>query len=439
MATEADVLRSITSILQSGERREQYKVQSALAMMQFTSQQRQQDIAQTQANLDLVSKSVQQQKPQVAAEFLASSGIGGIYEQGAEDEPASDSIGRMVKNLRSKQYFGRKFDETQAESMAAAVWNYYNAQDPNSILKLAGDLHEANRMANNPEQSGLMSKPQKQLYEAFAKLHKVSDLKTLTMSAKKTRDAESQVRKEIFDFTKGDYDISDLSGIYSGIPGALDELDFQQRMEEQPPAAEFTQMETTREALRDAEARLKGLQNKMDTNMATDDEKEEFYELPNLIDRFRSEVGESSASLQDLAQDELVDLDKQIEDMRDAGLSRTRQYKEIKRKRVEKRREFFNLTRQSAQEKRREVRSREIENVSELLGVPASEAESHYETAAKSRGVPDYGFGSVYPGMREAPEGRAGEEWSLKPEGGWVGTRGQEFIELLEAIGLKQP
>jgi hypothetical protein len=439
MATEADVLRSITAILQSGERREQYKVQSALAMMQFSAQQRQQDIAQTQANLDLVSKSVQQQKPQVAAEFLASSGIGGIYEQGAEDEPASDSIGRMVKNLRSKQYFGRKFDETQAESMAAAVWNYYNAQDPNSILKLAGDLHEANRMANNPEQAGLMSKPQKQLYEAFAKLHKVSDLKTLTMSAKKTRDAESQVRKEIFDFTKGDYDISDLSGIYSGIPGALDELDFQQRMEEQPPAAEFTQMETTREALRDAEARLKGLQNKMDTNMATDDEKEEFYELPNLIDRFRSEVGESSASLQDLAQDELVDLDKQIEDMRDAGLSRTRQYKEIKRKRVEKRREFFNLTRQSAQEKRREVRSKEIENVSELLGVSASEAESHYETAAKSRGVPDYGFGSVYPGMREAPEGRAGEEWTLKPEGGWIGTRGQEFIELLEAIGLKQP
>ena len=107
MATEADVLRSITSKLQSGERKEQYKVQSALAMMQFAQQQRQQDIALTQSNLDLVSKSVQQQKPQVAAEFLASSGIGGIYEQGAEDEPASDSIGRMVKNLRSKQYFGR--------------------------------------------------------------------------------------------------------------------------------------------------------------------------------------------------------------------------------------------------------------------------------------------------------------------------------------------
>ena len=437
MATEADVLRSITAILQSGERREQYKVQSALSMMQFSAQQRQQDIARTQANLDLVSKSVQQQKPQVAAEFLASSGIGGIYEQGAEDEPASDSIGRMVKNLRSKQYFGRKFDETQAQSMAAAVWNYYNAQDPNSILKLASDLHEASAMANDRMREPAMTDPQRKLYQAFSDLHKSKDLSHLTTAAKKTRDAESQVRKEIFDFTKGDYDISDLSGIYSGIPGALDELDMDMRMKEQPPAAEFTEMETTREALRDAESRLKGLQNKMDTNMATDDEKEEFYELPNLIDRFRSEVGESSSSLQYSVEGELEDIDRQIKEMRDAGLSRTRQYSEIKRERVQKRRELMDLNRQSAQEKRREVRSREIENVSELLGVPVSEAESHYETA-KSRDR-DYGFGAVYPGMRKAPEGRAGAEWTLKPEGGWVGTRGQEFIELLEAIGLKQP
>ena len=379
MATEADVLRSITSILQSGDRREQYKVQSALAMMQFSAQQRQQDIAQTQANLDLVSKSVQQQKPQVAAEFLASSGIGGIYEQGAEDEPASDSIGRMVKNLRSKQYFGRKFDETQAESMAAAVWNYYNAQDPNSILKLAGDLHEANRMANNPEQAGLMSKPQKQLYEAFTKLHKVSDLKTLTMSAKKTRDAESQVRKEIFDFTKGDYDISDLSGIYSGIPEALDELDLQQRMAEKPPAAEFTEMETTRRSIIDAEARLRGLQNKMDSNTATDEEKEEFLELPNLIDTFREEVGESSDSLKFSVQGEMDDLDKQMRTLQDAGLARTRAYNKLKLERSSKKREYLDLLRKDSVEQAKKEKSDQLALISEEMGVPVSQAERYLQ------------------------------------------------------------
>jgi len=390
MATEADVLRSITSILQSGERREQYKVQSALAMMQFSAQQRQQDIAQTQANLDLVSKSVQQQKPQVAAEFLASSGLGGIYEEGEEGDPASDAIGNMAENIRSKQFFGRKFDRAQAESMAAAVWNYYNAQDPNSILKLASDLHEASAMANDRMKEPDMTDPQRKLYQAFSDLHKSRDLSHLTTAAKKTRDAESQVRKEIFDFTKGDYDISDLSGIYSGIPEALDELDFQQRMEEQPPAAQFTEMETTREALNDAQARLNGLQNKMDTNTATDEEKEEFLELPNLIDRFREEVGESSDSLKFSVQGEMDDLDKQIAKLQDAGLGRTRAYNELKLERASKKREYLDLLRKDSVEQAKKEKSDQLALISEEMGVPESQAERYLQedkaTARMHRG-----------------------------------------------------
>ena len=140
MATEADVLRSITAIMEGGLRREEAKVQSALAMMQFAQQKRMQDIALTQSNLELVSKSVQQQKPQVASEFLSSSGLAGIYQQGEEGEPAMDTIEDMAKSIRSKQFFGRKFDANKAQSIAAAVWNYYSAEDPNSILKLAEDL-----------------------------------------------------------------------------------------------------------------------------------------------------------------------------------------------------------------------------------------------------------------------------------------------------------
>ena len=379
MATEADVLRSITSILQSGERREQYKVQSALAMMQFSAQQRQQDIAQTQANLDLVSKSVQQQKPQVAAEFLASSGLGGIYEEGEEGDPASDAIGNMAENIRSKQFFGRKFDIAQSESMAAAVWNYYNAQDPNSILKLASDLHEASAMANDRMREPAMTDPQRKLYQAFSDLHKSKDLSHLTTAAKKTRDAESQVRKEIFDFTKGDYDISDLSGIYSGIPEALDELDFQQRMEEKPPAAEFTEMETTRRSIIDAEARLRGLQNKIDSNTATDEEKEEFLELPNLIDTFREEVGESSDSLKFSMQGEMDDLDKQMRTLQDAGLARTRAYNKLKLERSSKKREYLDLLRKDSVEQAKKEKSDQLSLISEEMGIPVSQAERYLQ------------------------------------------------------------
>ena len=379
MATEADVLRSITSILQSGERREQYKVQSALAMMQFAQQQRHQDIAQTQANLDLVSKSVQQQKPKVAAVFLSSSGIGGIYQEGEEGDPASDAITEMAGRLRSNQYFGRKFDKAHSESIAAAVWNYYNAQDPNSILKLAGDLHDASAMANDRMKEPDMTDPQRKLYQAFSDLHKSRDLSHLTTDAKKTRDAESQVRKEIFDFTKGDYDISDLSGKYSGVPEALDELDFQQRMEEQPPAAEFTQMETTRDSIREAEARLIGLQNKMDSNTATDEEKEEFLELPNLIDTFREEIGESSDSLKFSVQDEMDGLDKQIAKLQDAGLGRTRAYNELKLERASKKREYLDLLRKDSVEQAKKEKSDQLDLISEEMGVPVSQAERYLQ------------------------------------------------------------
>ena len=139
-------------------------------------------------------------------------------------------------------------------------------------------------------------------------------------------------------------------------------------------------METTREALRDAEARLNGLQSKMDTNMATDDEKEEFYELPNLIDRFRSEVGESSQSLALSVDGEIDELDRQIEELQDAGFARTRQYKELKRIRVQKRGERLELMRKQSEERERKRASDEVENVSEMLSVSESEAKEHIES-----------------------------------------------------------
>jgi vacuolar-type H+-ATPase subunit I/STV1 len=108
------------------------------------------------------------------------------------------------------------------------------------------------------------------------------------------------------------------------------------------------------------------------------------------MDKFRIELGSSSESLQSSVQDELDDIDKQISDMQDAGLARSKQYREIKRKRIEKRREYLALTQQSAEERFRETKSSEIENVSELLGVSTSEAEPYYE-GAKARELARFG------------------------------------------------
>ena len=379
MATEADVLRSITAIMEGGLRREEAKVQSALAMMQFAQQKRMQDIALTQANLDLVSKSVQQQKPQVASEFLSSSGLAGIYIQPEEGEPAADAIEDMADKIRSKQFFGRKFDRGQAESMAAAVWNYYSAEDPNSILKLATDLHDANAMANDPKQVALMSGQQKKLYEAFAKLHKSSDLRSLTESAKKSRQAEAQVSKEIFDFTKGDYDISDLSGIYEGIPEAVEEVDTAMQLDQKPASAQQIDLEDTRDALRQAESKFSSLQKKVDTGMATDEEREMYLKIPDLIEDYRKSLGESSTLLLDRAESEMTDIDAQLEDMRNKGFARHRNYKELKRKRYEKRNEVLGLRRKEAEESQRKAKFDEIEDIAGLMDVSESEAEKLVE------------------------------------------------------------
>ena len=375
MATEADVLRSITAIMEGGLRREEAKVQSALAMMQFAQQKRMQDIALTQSNLELVSKSVQQQKPQVASEFLSSSGLAGIYQQGEEGEPAMDTIEDMAKSIRSKQFFGRKFDANKAQSIAAAVWNYYSAEDPNSILKLAEDLHDANIMANDPEQSALMSGEQKKLYEAFSKLHRSSDLRSLTESAKKSRQAETQISKEIFDFTKGDYDISDLSGIYEGIPEALQDLDIQEEIDSQPESAQQIELEDTRDALRMAEKKFSGLQKKMDTGMASSEEKEMYLKMPDLIEEYRSIVGNVGDSLLEKSSSELADFDNQLSEMRSGGFAKTRQYREIKRKRYEKRNEVLGLKRKQISENERQAYFNEVEDLANLAEVTESEAE----------------------------------------------------------------
>ena len=377
MATEADVLRSISAILESGERREQYKVQSALAMMQFAQQKRMSDIAETKSNLELAQKSLQQQKPIVASEFLSATRLGGIYQQTEEGETAEDAISEMVKTLRSKQYLGSKYDKNKANAIAGAVWNYYSAEDPTSIIRLGSNLYDASIAMEAGEQTPA----QHDLFDAFMKLGVTADLKDISMAAKKARVSERRISKEISEFLQGDYEIQDPIGIYADIPDAVEEADMDRRLKQKPASADYTEMETTRGALRDAESRYKGLQNKMDANTATDDEKEEFYELPNLMDRFRSELGSSNESLQSSVQGELDDIDNQIKDMTDAGLDRSRQYAEVKRKRIEKRREALGLSRQAAEERQRESKSSEIESIAELLGVSTSEAVPYYEGA----------------------------------------------------------
>ena len=426
MATQADVIRSVNAILQSGERKQQYQVQTALSMMQMAQNKRMQDITVAKSNLELASKNLQQQKPQIAASFLQSTGLGGVWQEAEEGETAGEVISDMAKRLRHKSYFGKKFDQAQAESIAGAVWSYYSAEDPNAVLSIASNLHDS----VSAIEADTASISQKKMFEAFNRLGVEANMKDITLGAKKARQSEQYISKEISEFLQGDYDIQSPIGVYADVPVQADAAILKSKLEDRP---DVVGVDETRGAIRMAENKLVGLEKKIESGVATDEEKEQYNTLPSLIKRYRSELIDMSDELNSELDLDIQELSTKIDAMKRGRLTALPEYAELKSRLRDKRSQRSDLVYESRAEKIRERRSEEIEEISEITGIEESKVRASMSELGEGR---DYGFGAVWPGMRKAPEGRAGEDWTLKPEGGWVGTRGREFLDLLESIGL---
>ena len=427
MATQADVIRSVNAILQSGERKQQYEVQTALSMMQMAQNKRMQDITVAKSNLELASKNLQQQKPQIAASFLQSTGLGGIYQESGEGEAAEEVISDMAKRLRHKSYFGKKFDQAQAESIAGAVWSYYSAEDPNAVLSIASNLYDS----VSAIEAGTGSISQKKMFEAFNRLGIEANMKDITRGAKKARDSEQYISKEISEFLQGDYDIQSPIGVYADVPVQTDAAILKSKLEDKP---DVVGVDETRGALRLAESKLVGLEKKIESGVATDEEKEQYNTLPSLIQRYRSELIDMSDELNSELDLDIQELSRSIDAMKRGRLTALPEYAELKSRLRDKRSQRSDLVYESRAEKIRERRSEDIEEISEITGIEESKVRASMSELGEGR---DYGFGAVWPVMRKAPEAKAGADWTLKPEGGsWVGTRGREFLDLLESIGL---
>ena len=426
MATQADVIRSVNAILQSGERKQQYQVQTALSMMQMAQNKRMQDITVAKSNLELASKNLQQQKPQIAASFLQSTGLGGVYQEAGEGETTGEVISDMAKRLRHKSYFGKKFDQAQAESIAGAVWSYYSAEDPNAVLSIASNLHDS----VSAIEAGEGSISQKKMFEAFNRLGIEANMKDITLGAKKARQSEQYISKEISEFLQGDYDIQSPIGVYADVPVQADAAILKSKLEDRP---DVVGVDETRGAIRMAENKLVGLEKKIESGVATDEEKEQYNTLPSLIKRYRSELIDMSDELNSELDLDIQELSTKIDAMKRGRLTSSPEYSELKSRLRDKKSQRSDLAYESRAEKIRERRSEEIEEISEITGIEESKVRASMSELDPRK---DYGFGAVWPGMRKAPEGRAGEDWTLKPEGGWVGTRGREFLDLLESIGL---
>ena len=93
MATEAyDVVRSLREMLQSGERKEQFRVQSALQAMQFAQSKKMQDVQLAGQQLQYLQTVNTQMKQSTAAQFINDTGFGVLYSPTEDEEERTEAV-----------------------------------------------------------------------------------------------------------------------------------------------------------------------------------------------------------------------------------------------------------------------------------------------------------------------------------------------------------
>ena len=379
----ADTLRSINAILQSGERREQRKVDTALAMMQLAASQesskaretmalqqfaqntRMQEIALTQNNLSMAAKSLEMEKPKIASAFGESTGITKYYEQMEEGESAYDAITDMAKALRKKM--GKGYDD-EANKIAGAVFNYYTAKDSDSMVNMASNLYDAAGAINDKSATA----SQRKLFEAFKRLGASSDLQGISTLAKKAKVSEANISKEMGEFLQGDYEIQSPIGLYADIPEAV--------MSIPPPAQTILSptagsIDETREALKLSQLKLQSLEKKMSTGVATDEEKEEYYALPSAIKRIRIDLYDESGEFEEEKDNEIKDISSEIAIMEENNLTGLPKYQILKQNLKQKNLDKNAVVNLTKWEVLQEQKERQYQEISDKTGIPTDEIE----------------------------------------------------------------
>jgi|8_EtaG_2_1085327.scaffolds.fasta_scaffold04384_3 hypothetical protein len=372
-----NALRAVTEILRSGERREQSKVDTALAMMQlaaskeqseasrifqetqFAQTKRMQEIALTQNNLQTSLKLIESEKPKIASAFGESTGITRFYQEMEEGEMAEDAITDMAKEIKKK--IGKGYD-SEINTIAGAVFNYYNAKDSESMIDIASRLHDASIAINQKTATN----QQKKLFEAFRRLGATADLQNISQLAKKARISEANISKEYSEFLQGDYEIQSPIGIYADIPES--KIDFTQPVQVTPKPTGVS-VAGLKEAVDKARLNYQTLEKKVNSGVATDDEKEEYSELPGVIQQLRLDLYESSGEFEAEIDDEMKKVEEKIEAFKVGGLTGRPEYRELKSRYQQLRIESNKAVNAARLERANQKFDEEVERVSLQTGL----------------------------------------------------------------------
>jgi len=223
MATEADVLRSVNLILQSGERREQGRLDTALTMMAFQQQKRAADVDILTKKLQVATAANTEMQSGIVSDLLTSTGLGSYYQQ-TEDaderhEYQKDALDALVDDIGLAPEVAR--------GAVQGLWSWYEAKNPRELISLASNLGKSVQSLENKariDPTGASIDPnsgEARLVRSFINLQKeskgVGDIKAISLQALKNLENERNIQKESFEMVKGDYEIQSDIGVYEDI------------------------------------------------------------------------------------------------------------------------------------------------------------------------------------------------------------------------------
>jgi len=209
MAEPYDVLASLNRMLESEERREQTRLQSSLALMQFAQQKRTQDVQLAGQRLELLQAANSQMMVSQAQSFLDDTGLEGIYLstfKGSDEEDQAASVKAMSRLLQKKSSKGGwNIPPEAADKIVGAVYAS-KAGNHSGVLTIGKEMYEYAQTGHDYTTLG------KNLAIQFPKIGKDISVDRLGQIYQ-TVNNQSNILKEMFDFGQGDYDIDPSIGM----------------------------------------------------------------------------------------------------------------------------------------------------------------------------------------------------------------------------------
>ena len=213
----SSALQALERLIAYNQRNKRADVQESLAFMQFGLQKRAAEIKEFGMQMEMLGNANKQFKLNVADNFIKNSGLQSIYNlvpTGIKEfDTAEEELQSIVTQLKKKKVCGvkAKFDDVNANNIAAALWEYKNTQDPSSIVNLSNRVETVLSQTSAPKKGSSDSN----LLNAFNKISNLSQLRQVGKQAQQTLRDETNILKEQFEFARGDTKIQSGFGMFS--------------------------------------------------------------------------------------------------------------------------------------------------------------------------------------------------------------------------------